>query len=96
LEEGFQVQTADPTRVKDMMTPIVFSVAPAAPAFRVVTDMHELKVNRLFVVDRAGVLVGVISALDVLRHLRPEDPVAVSSPEGVPCSHSEPLGFEPW
>jgi predicted transcriptional regulator len=29
-----------------------------------------LKVHRLFVVDRAGVLIGVISALDVLRHLR--------------------------
>jgi hypothetical protein len=28
------------------------------------------KVHRLFVVDDAGTLVGVISALDVLRHLR--------------------------
>jgi hypothetical protein len=28
-----------------------------------------LKVHRVFVVDASGVLVGVISALDVLRHL---------------------------
>jgi predicted transcriptional regulator len=33
--------------------------------------MLGLKVHRLFVVDAAGVLVGVISALDVLRHLQP-------------------------
>ena len=31
--------------------------------------MCELNVHRLFVVDRNGILVGVIIALDVLRHL---------------------------
>jgi CBS domain-containing protein len=51
------------------MTPAVFSVTPDAPAARVVGDMLDLKVHRLFVVDRDGVLVGVISALDVLRFL---------------------------
>jgi predicted transcriptional regulator len=34
--------------------------------------MLKLKVHRLFVVDENGVLVGVISALDILRHLSPE------------------------
>jgi CBS domain-containing protein len=52
------------------MTPVVFSVSPEAPARRVVGDMLGLKVHRLFVVGSDGVLVGVISALDVLRHLR--------------------------
>jgi CBS domain-containing protein len=56
-------------RVRDLMTPVVFSVPPEAPAASVVEQMLALKVHRLFVVDRAGVLVGVISALDVLRHL---------------------------
>jgi CBS domain-containing protein len=32
--------------------------------------MLGLKVHRVFVVNGGGVLVGVISALDVLRHLR--------------------------
>jgi CBS domain-containing protein len=32
--------------------------------------MVGLKVHRLFVVDQSGLLIGVISALDVLRHLR--------------------------
>ena len=60
---------ADAERVRDIMTPAVFCVAPGAPASRVVREMAELKVHRLFVVDDRGTLVGVISALDVLRNL---------------------------
>jgi CBS domain-containing protein len=66
---GFQVEKADQTRVGEMMTPVVFSVAPDTPASKVVSEMVALKVHRLFVVDEAGVLVGVISAIDVLRRL---------------------------
>jgi CBS domain-containing protein len=62
----------DPTRVRDLMTPTVFSVRQDAPAARVVEDLLTLKVHRLFVTDAAGVLVGVISALDVVRRLRPD------------------------
>jgi CBS domain-containing protein len=51
------------------MTPVVFSVAPDAAAAKVVQEMVALKVHRLFVVENTGVLVGVISALDVLRRL---------------------------
>jgi CBS domain-containing protein len=69
--EELTVQDVDRTLVQDIMTPIVFSVRPETPAAKVIEDMLGMKVHRLFVVDRAGVLVGVISALDVLRHLRP-------------------------
>jgi CBS domain-containing protein len=69
LNEGFQVETGDGTLVRDIMTPVVFSVTPEASAARVIEDMVALKVHRLFVVDKTGILVGVISALDVLRHL---------------------------
>jgi CBS domain-containing protein len=68
--KGVQVERVDPTRVRDIMTPVVFSVAPETPARTVVEEMVGLKVHRLFVVDTDGTLVGVISALDVLRHLR--------------------------
>jgi acetoin utilization protein AcuB len=61
----------DRTLVRDIMTPVVFSVGPTASPGRVVQDMVAWKVHRLFVVDPEGVLVGVISALDVLRSLRP-------------------------
>jgi CBS domain-containing protein len=69
LGPGFQVERAEDGLVTDIMTPVVFSVAPTTPAVEVVRDMVALKVHRLFVVDPDGVLIGVISALDVLRHL---------------------------
>jgi CBS domain-containing protein len=71
LGRGFQVEKVDRTRVKDLMTPVIFTVAPDSPASKVVHDLLALKVHRLFVVDDNGVLVGVISTFDVLRHLRP-------------------------
>jgi CBS domain-containing protein len=57
----------------DLMTPAIFAVAPDTPIPRVVSDMVGLHVHRLFVVDEAGVLVGVISTMDVLRALKPEE-----------------------
>ena len=69
LKEGFQIENVDSTPVRDLMTPMVFAVAPDTPASKVVTEMVAQKVHRLFVVDGSGVLVGVISALDVLRVL---------------------------
>jgi len=71
LPEGFQVENTDQSRVSDLMTPVVFSVTPHTPVSKVVEQMVDLKVHRLFVVDANGVLVGVISALDLLRHLAP-------------------------
>jgi len=69
LNWGFQVEGYDDTRVDEIMTPVVFSVPPNAPARRAIQDMIAWRVHRVFVVDDAGVLVGVISALDVLKHL---------------------------
>lgn len=61
----------DEVRVRDLMTPAVFSVRIDTPAGKVVSEMLALHVHRLFVVDDTGILVGVVSALDVLKHLRP-------------------------
>jgi len=72
LGPGFHVEAVDTTRVRDIMTPAVFSVRPTTPAAGVVEQMVELKVHRLYVVEEDGTLVGVITTLDVLRHLRPE------------------------
>lgn len=62
-------EPADTARVRDVMTPIVFSVAPATPSQRVIQDMVANSVNRLFVVEN-GRIVGVITTLDVLRRFR--------------------------
>jgi CBS domain-containing protein len=67
---GFQVVRGDGTVVRDIMTPMVFSVSPEAPAAKVVEQMLAMKFHRLFVVDDDGILVGVISALDILQRLQ--------------------------
>jgi CBS-domain-containing membrane protein len=69
LGEEFHVERVDPTLVRDLMTPTVFSVKPDTPARQVVGELLTLKVHRLFVVDDSGALVGVISPYDILRHL---------------------------
>jgi CBS domain-containing protein len=78
-------EEVDLARVRDIMTPAVFSVTPETPARQVIEDMVGLKVHQLFVVDTDGILTGVISALDVLKYVRPEQP---SAPDPAP---TEPL-----
>jgi predicted transcriptional regulator len=66
---GGHVILNDPTLVREIMTPVVFSVTMDTPASRVVEELLSMKVHRLFVVDSDGLLVGVISPLDVLRFI---------------------------
>jgi CBS-domain-containing membrane protein len=66
---GASAANSERTRVRDIMTPVVFSVALDAPMEKVVAEMVSLNVHHLFVVDHDGVLVGVVSPLDVLQHL---------------------------
>src|SRR5260370_36360747 len=68
---GESADTGHPVLASDLMTPAVFSVRPDTSAAEVVERMVDLNVHRLFVVDRDNLLVGVISVLDLLRHLRP-------------------------
>jgi CBS domain-containing protein len=65
-----QTAAADQSPVAAVMTPTVFCVRPDATAEEVVEKMLGLNVRRLFVVDAAGVVIGVIAARDVLRRLR--------------------------
>jgi CBS domain-containing protein len=70
--DAFQLERVDTTLVRDLMTPAVFCVALDTPAGSVVEQLRELNVHRLFVVDENGILVGVITALDVVRRLERE------------------------
>jgi CBS domain-containing protein len=70
LPDGFQVELVDATAVQELMTPAVFSVPAGTPVDKVVEQLVALDVHRLFVVDPDGVLVGVVTAMDILRHLR--------------------------
>jgi CBS domain-containing protein len=55
--------------VRQAMTPVVLSVGLDASLAEVCETMLDRMVHRLFVTDQDGVLVGVISALDILRCL---------------------------
>lgn len=63
----------DPTTVRDIMTPAVFSVTPNMSVELVVEQLLTLNVHQLYVVDEHQALIGVISAHDVLRHLHERD-----------------------
>lgn len=56
--------------VAEVMTSTVISVAPDDAAWEVISKMAAFKIHRVFVVDGDGILVGVISAFDVVRMLR--------------------------
>jgi CBS domain-containing protein len=69
LNRGYQVVEVDRTMVSSIMTPVVFSVTPDSSARKVMEELVSLQIHRVFVVDKGGVLVGVISALDVIKGL---------------------------
>jgi CBS domain-containing protein len=73
MKGGFQIEVTDRTLVREIMTPAVISVSPSASVVDVVAKLVAMKLHRLFVVDEVGVLVGVISTLDVLRKLRTDE-----------------------
>ena len=60
---------ARPTAVRDLMTPAVFSVREDAPARSAIDQLIALNVHHLFVVDRTGVVVGVVTPMDIVRRL---------------------------
>jgi CBS domain-containing protein len=68
----FRVVDVDRTRVRDVMTAAVYSVAAETPVATVIEEMLARQVHRLFVVSDNGVLVGTVSAFDVMRHLHRE------------------------
>ncbi len=56
-------------RVSDLMSPVVYAVGPETPVWEVLEQIRSLKVHHLFVQDRQGVLLGVISTLDILERI---------------------------
>jgi predicted transcriptional regulator len=58
---------ADQSLVCDVMTPAVFTLRTDSGAATVIQHMRSLNVHRIFIVDNDGILVGVVTALDLLR-----------------------------
>lgn len=66
----FEIDESKDIRVIEVMTPLVFAVGPDAPASVLIEEMLNRKVHRLFVMDTEGRLAGVISTLDILKHVQ--------------------------
>lgn len=66
---GFRVGTEDQTLVREIMTPVIFEVQPDTDVREIADIMVRGRIHRVFVTDQARV-VGVISALDLLRVVR--------------------------
>lgn len=69
LRERAAGKKAEPATVREVMTEAVFSVKEDTAARSVVEQLLALNIHHLFVVDAAGVVVGVITPTDVLRKL---------------------------
>ncbi len=65
----FEAEPVGPATVEDIMTPDIFTVRADHPADRVVADLLRLNVHRLFVEDGQGVIVGVVTATDILHRM---------------------------
>jgi CBS domain-containing protein len=70
IQRGFHVDTTRRTPVKKIMPPSVYVVRPEANLVSVVDQMLKRHVHRLYVIDSKGKLIGVVSALDLLRALK--------------------------
>lgn len=60
---------ADTTPVTSVMTPAVYTIRVESPVRSVIEQLLETGVHHLFVVDPSGIVVGVISPIDILRKL---------------------------
>ena len=63
---------AEKAMVRDAMTPAFFAVRFDTPVFSIIQEMLHHRMHRMFVTDRRGALIGVISGLDVLDYLHAE------------------------
>ncbi len=65
----FRIKETSRATVKDIMTPVVFDVPEDMPASQVADMMIKGRIHRVFV-TRNKELVGIISALDLLKIVR--------------------------
>lgn len=71
-EQGFHLESDDPVRVRDVMTPSVISVGEETALSEIVQIILKHGVHRVVVLREASkALVGVVSETDVLRAVQP-------------------------
>lgn len=68
LAGGYHIEEGVELRVRDIMTPFIYRVNEDTPVKEISETMMGGRIHRLFV-TRAGEMVGVVTALDVLKAL---------------------------
>lgn len=66
---AIHIETSSTTRVREIMTPLVFEVSPDDALYTIADMMIRGRIHRVFV-TRGTKIVGVISALDLVRVMR--------------------------
>lgn len=62
---GFHI--IDEETVERWMTPVIFSMKPDTPVIQIARRMIKYGIHHIFVRDRSGELVGIVSSFDLLR-----------------------------
>jgi len=78
LPRGFQIEDVNTATVADIMTPVVHTVKESASVGDVARMMRRKQVHRV-IVERAGKVVGIVSALDLLAVLSTSKPRRAST-----------------
>ena len=73
LKSGFHVESTPRATARDIMMPFVLRLREDAPIDEAAALMAFERVHRVLVVSKSGKLVGIVSALDVLRWLAIRD-----------------------
>ncbi len=70
--DGYRVETEKLVKVRDIMTPVIIKVAGETPIHEIAQIMIRSRIHRLFV-THDDELIGVISAYDLLKTIKPPE-----------------------
>jgi CBS domain-containing protein len=69
VPDGYHEEKPDDHEIGEIMTPLVYTVTADVTGDEIIQEMLDNRIHRLFVDDQQGVLIGIISATDILRAL---------------------------
>jgi CBS domain-containing protein len=84
LEPGFHEESAPAAIVREVMTPIAFTLHENGTVSQAAALMAHEGIHRLPVTDQDGRVVGVLSALDILEWVAREDGYVLARRERIP------------
>ena len=80
--ERLRVTDVRRATIEEVMSPVVHCIGPDRPIVLAAARMINRRIHRLIVIDSAGRVLGILSAIDVLRALPGIDAVLDADGEG--------------